>query len=308
MALTEPITTTRKKGGFQGVPVPETVEADPALNDAVKTAITELLQGDGFSNLEASRNIIRGESKNALKQSAIRRGEDFGARGLFGSGAQVRDVERIERQNLGERFRALNDLETANQQFKQQNVAQGIQGFGVQQGVELTRSQQAIARALGINDQQLRDLISRRQAGADRARTQASLTISENQLALQKLLGLEDIGLRREGLDLQKLLGLEDVRLGDDRNRIAELLGQGDLNLGQGRLDLSREGFESQRALDEFLQSLFLGSLPGFEDSGGGGFGSLPPEIQDQINANFGNGGGGGGFFAQDPFAIGGGF
>jgi len=323
MALTEAITTTQKKRGFGSVPVPQAAEVDPQLNDATKEAILKLLKGEGFSNIDASRNIIRGESKNALKQSAIRRGEDFGARGLFGSGAQVRDIERIERDNLGERFRALNDLETANEQLGLQKTAQGIQGFGVQQGVELTRSQQAIARALGINDQQLRDLISKRQAGADRARTQASLTISENQLALQKLLGLEDIGLRREGLDLQKLLGLEDVRQGDERNRIAELLGLGDLDLGQGRLDLSTEQFESDRALNEFLQSLALGSLPGFgSGASAGNPAGLPQDLIDQIRAglaggNFGSqpggppinfGSGGQGFFAQDPFAIGGGF
>jgi len=326
-AQVPPPVQPKPKGGFQGVPVPEVAQGDPEVSDAVKAAILKLLQGEGFSNIDASRNLIRQDAKTGFRDAAIRRTEDFGARGLFGSGQQVRDVENLERTFANASIRGLNDLETANEQLGLQKTAQGIQGFGVQRGLELTESQQAVARALGINDQQLRDLISRRQAGAARAATQAQLTISDNQLALQKLLGLEEIGLRRDDLalrdrlgsgqlelgqeelalrrllgledvglrrddlnlrdrlgtgqlDLQRLLGDADIRQGDERNEIARLLGLGNIDLGQQGQDLSREQFEFDRSLQEFIQSFFLNSQPGFGPgaSAGNPLG-LPPEV-----------------------------
>lgn len=257
----------RARGGFQGAPVPQTIQGDPQLNDAMKKALLDLLGGGGFSNIDASRNLIRQEAKTGFRDAAQRRASDFGARGLYGSGAQVRDIENLERTFANARIRGINDLETANEQFGLQKTAQGIQGFGVQRGLELTESQQAIARALGINDQQLRDLISKRRAGASRYATDASLKISANQLDLQKLLGLRELDARDSDRALREKLGLGGLDAEAERSRIAELLGLGDLELGRDRFGLDTERFEFDKSIQELLQTLMLGALPGFARS-----------------------------------------
>ena len=148
----------RQGGVFEGGPQPtENGPAAPQSLDSIREdALRDLFDNPGFGNLEDSRNLIRGDAKTNLRDAALRRGDSFAARGLFGSGLQQRDLRTLERESGQDQFRALNDLETRDAQLRQSGLAT------------------ALSSLLGLDALELQEMLGLKQIGAQRFATRSS--------------------------------------------------------------------------------------------------------------------------------------
>jgi len=154
-------------GNFGGFELPEFPSVDPAVIAGLTNSILELLENPGFPEeiLQGARNRARGEGKNATRDAILRRGDDFSARGLFGSGLQTRDIERIETQGRRSIQDALAQIDFANAQQSLGSISTAFQGVNTlnslgatEFGGVLDALQLALSRDLGLRGLDLQEL------------------------------------------------------------------------------------------------------------------------------------------------------
>ncbi|MFQ5990803.1 MAG: hypothetical protein ACE5NA_00060 [Nitrospiraceae bacterium] len=294
-------------GGGAGRPrfspqVRDVTEFSPELQAQTEAAIARLLEGGALPGLDLRESLIRAESANALRDARLRAADAAAGRGLLGSGASEQAAARLEQ---GFARNLLESLQGAREDAARFGLAQtqtGLAASAQQRQLQQAADEIGIRRDLGISDQQLRDLISRRQASVQRYAIQSQERISNNELALRRDALEQEIleQNRRFGLDTTQQeidKALSESGLANDRERIrvqeedalrrAGLEGRRiDVTEALGMREAERLELAAERdaALQEFLQTLTLAQLPGFPPSPTGGLSS--EELARLIGAN----------------------
>ncbi len=148
------------------------------LRSAMIAQLMEIFESPGFPPelLQGLQNQARTASATRERERLLRRSGEFNARGLFGSGPQVRALEDIEMEESEDLLNAMNQIGFANAQAAIQQIQNALQGTGMlgQLGLgeeqlasnELLRALQlSIGRELGLGDLGLRE----QQFGLERA-------------------------------------------------------------------------------------------------------------------------------------------
>lgn len=142
------------------------------FDDLQRQAIEELFANPGLGNLEASRNLVRGDASTAIRDRALRRGSQSASRGLFGSGLLQRDLRGIEQDVGQQEARALNDLEELDSRLRQAGFATGLQAI---EGIENLDLQEL----LGKEGLRIQELLGRLGVGASRFATRSNLELGQ---------------------------------------------------------------------------------------------------------------------------------
>ena len=120
----------------------------------LRELIEGLMENPGFDPEILARMHSQAESGSKVRERdrVTRRGEDFAARGLFGSGLQGRSIQGIEAQESEALLGSKNQIEFANAQAAVQSISQAIEAINSGINQQLGNKGLNIQRMLGLGN------------------------------------------------------------------------------------------------------------------------------------------------------------